>query len=161
MDNITFRKALPDDTPLILRFIKELAEYEKLEHEVVATVEGLNYWIFEQGKAEVIFCLYDKKEVGFAVFYYNFSTLLGRCGIHLEDLYVSRESRGKGCGKALLKKLAEIARERNCGRLDWCCLDWNTLALDFYDRIGAHRETGREYLFMSEKELCQLCHREK
>ncbi|MBQ8140872.1 MAG: GNAT family N-acetyltransferase [Clostridia bacterium] len=137
MNNITFRKAERRDCALILRFIKELAEYEKLEQEVVATEDLLSDWLFDKEKAEVIFCMYDGREVGFALFFHNFSTFLGKCGIYLEDLYVAPEYRGKGCGKALLRKLAEITRERRCGRLDWCCLDWNRPSIDFYLSLGA------------------------
>ena len=137
MNDITFRRAERDDCALILNFIKELAKYEKLEHEVVATEELLGEWLFEKKTAEVIFCLCDGKEAGFALFFHNFSTFLGRGGIYLEDLYVSPEYRGRGCGKALLRELARITRERGCGRLDWCCLDWNRPSIEFYLSLGA------------------------
>ena len=135
--NHTFRFATSQDTPLILHFIKELASYEKMLDEVVATEELLNEWIFKQKKAEVIFILENEKEVGFALFFHNFSTFLGRSGVYLEDLYVQPEYRGKGYGKALLKKLAFIAIERGCGRLEWWCLDWNQPSIDFYLSLGA------------------------
>ena len=125
------------DVALILRFIKDLAEYEKMLNEVVATEELLKEWIFDKNKAEVIFALEDDKEVGFALFFHNFSTFLGRSGIYLEDLYVKPEYRGKGYGKGLLKKLAQIAVERGCGRLEWWCLDWNKPSIDFYLSLGA------------------------
>lgn len=137
MDKVHFRSATREDVPLILRFIKELAEYEKLLHEVVATEELLTKWLFEKNKAEVLFALEGEKEVGFALFFHNFSTFLGRAGIYLEDLYVSPEYRGKGYGKALLEKLAEIAVERGCGRLEWWVLDWNRPSIDFYRSMGA------------------------
>ena len=105
--------------------------------EVVATPELLEKWIFDERKAEVIFALEDGKEVGFALFFHNFSTFLGRAGIYLEDLYVRPEFRGKGYGKALLKELARIAVERGCGRLEWWCLDWNRPSIDFYLSLGA------------------------
>ena len=111
-ENVAFREAVREDAPLILRFIKELAEYEKMENDVVADEKTLKTWIFDNKKAEVIFALEDGKEVGFALFFHNFSTFLGRAGIYLEDLYVKKECRGKGYGKALLKKLASIAVER-------------------------------------------------
>lgn len=136
-NGLSFRYAVRADVPLILRFIKELADYEELLHEVVATEDILEEWIFDKQKAEVIFALEGDKEVGFALFFHNFSTFLGRSGIYLEDLYVSPESRGKGYGKALLKQLARIARERGCGRLEWWCLDWNTSSIDFYLSLGA------------------------
>ncbi len=134
---LTFRAAKRKDTPLILQFIKELADYEKMSDEVVADADTLETWIFDKQKAEVIFAVEDGKEVGFALFFHNFSTFLGRAGIYLEDLYVKPESRGKGYGKAILKKLASIAVERGCGRLEWWCLDWNKPSIDFYISLGA------------------------
>ncbi len=133
----TIRFATEKDTDLILDFIKGLAKYEKMENEVVATSELLKEWIFEKKKAEVIFALDNGKEVGFALFFHNFSTFLGRSGIYLEDLFVLPEHRGKGHGKALLKELAKITVERGCGRLEWCCLDWNKSSIDFYLSLGA------------------------
>ena len=135
--NIVFRNAERKDTALILQFIKELAEYEKMSDEVVADEATLEKWIFDNRKAEVIFAVADGKEIGFALFFHNFSTFLGRAGIYLEDLYVKPEYRGKGYGKAILKKLAEIAVERGCGRLEWWCLDWNKPSIDFYLSLGA------------------------
>ena len=134
---LTFRNAEPKDAELILYFIKELAEYEKMANEVVATPELLREWIFDKQKAEVIFAIEDGKEVGFALFFHNFSTFLGRAGIYLEDLFVLPEYRGKGYGKGLLKKLASVAVERGCGRLEWSCLDWNKPSIDFYLSLGA------------------------
>ena len=138
-ENVAFREAVREDAPLILRFIKELAEYEKMENDVVADEKTLKTWIFDNKKAEVIFALEDGKEVGFALFFHNYSTVLGRAGIYLEDLYVKKECRGKGYGKALLKKLASIAVERGCGRLEWSCLDWNKPSIDFYLSMGAEQ----------------------
>lgn len=135
--NLTFRNAERKDTLLILQFIKELADYEKMQNEVVADEATLETWIFDKQKAEVIFAVEDGKEVGFALFFHNFSTFLGRAGIYLEDLYVKPECRRKGYGKALLKKLASIAVERGCGRLEWWCLDWNKPSIDFYLSLGA------------------------
>lgn len=132
-----FRFAERKDTPLILEFIKELADYEKMLQEVVADQATLEEWIFDKQKAEVIFALEGEKEVGFALFFHNFSTFLGRAGIYLEDLFVKPEYRGKGYGKALLKKLASIAVERKCGRLEWWCLDWNEPSVGFYLSLGA------------------------
>lgn len=134
---IRFRYAEEKDCGLILSFIKGLAEYEKLADEVVASEELLREWIFEKSKAEVLFVCEDEREVGFALFFHNFSTFLGRAGLYLEDLYILPESRGRGYGKAMLKKLAEIAVERGCGRLDWWCLDWNQPSIDFYNSLGA------------------------
>lgn len=132
-----FRCAKRKDAGLILQFIKELADYEKMLNEVVADEKTLEEWIFDKQKAEVIFAVEDDTEVGFALFFHNFSTFLGRAGIYLEDLYVKPEFRGKGYGKALLKKLAQIAVERGCGRLEWWCLDRNTPSVDFYLSMGA------------------------
>ena len=137
MDQPTFRFAVRSDTALILQFIKKLADYEKMSDEVVADEKTLESWIFDKQKAEVIFALADGKEVGFALFFHNFSTFLGRAGIYLEDLYVMPEYRGRGYGRALIKKLAAIAAERGCGRLEWWCLDRNTPAVDFYLSLGA------------------------
>ena len=133
----TFRFAESADCSLILQFIKDLAAYEKMLDEVVATEEMLEEWLFQKQKAEVIFAIEDDREVGFALFFHNFSTFLGRAGIYLEDLYVKEECRGKGYGKALLAELARIAVERGCGRLEWWCLDWNTPSIDFYLSLGA------------------------
>ena len=135
--NVSFRAAERKDVALILEFIRELADYEKMLGEVVATPELLEKWIFDERKAEVIFAMEGEREVGFALFFHNFSTFLGRAGIYLEDLYVRPECRGKGYGKALLKELARIAVERGCGRLEWWCLDWNRPSIDFYLSLGA------------------------
>ena len=131
------RTAERADAGRILQFIRELAEYEELASEVVATEETLTEWLFDRQKAEVIFAVEDGREVGFALYFHNFSTFLGRSGIYLEDLYVKPEYRGKGYGKAILKRLAAIAKERGCGRLEWWCLDWNQPSIDFYLSLGA------------------------
>ena len=137
MADIRFRFAQEEDCRLILKFIRSLARYEKMSDEVVATEEILREWLFVKKKAEVIFALDGEKEVGFALFFHNFSTFLGRAGIYLEDLYVRPSYRGKGYGKALLIKLAQIAVTRGCGRLEWACLDWNQPSIDFYRSLGA------------------------
>ena len=135
--SVSFRCAEPKDTALILDFINGLAEYENMQADVVATKELLQEWIFEKEKAEVIFAMEDGVEVGFALFFHNFSTFLGRAGIYLEDLFVKPEYRGRGYGKAILQKLAKIAVERGCGRLEWSCLDWNQPSINFYLSLGA------------------------
>ena len=137
MSALTFRFAQPEDCGRILDFVHALAEYEKMSDQVVADEATLREWIFEKGKAEVIFAVVDGKEVGFALFCYNFSTFLGKAGIWLEDLFVLPEYRGKGYGKAILQKLASIAVERGCGRMEWYCLDWNKPSIDFYTGHGA------------------------
>ena len=131
------RFANENDLALILDFIKQLATYEKMLDEVVATEELLREWLFVRKVAEVIFIMEDDVEVGFALFFHNFSTFLGKAGIYLEDLFVKPEYRGKGYGKALIRKLASIAVERGCGRLEWSCLDWNQPSIDFYLSLGA------------------------
>jgi len=131
------RYAERKDTAIILNFIKDLAVYENMLDQVVATEELLGEWLFDKKAAEVIFAVEEGKEVGFALFFHNFSTFLGRAGIYLEDLFVLPEYRGKGYGKGLLRKLAQIALERGCGRLEWACLDWNTPSIDFYLSLGA------------------------
>ena len=145
------RPAVAEDVPLILAFIRELAEYEKLSHEVVATEDLLRKTLFgDRNAAEVILGYLGDKPVGFALFFHNFSTFLGRPGIYLEDLYVKPEIRGRGIGKTMLAYLAHLARERQCGRLEWWVLDWNKPAVAFYRSIGAvpmdqwtvHRLTG-------------------
>ncbi|MBQ3045932.1 MAG: GNAT family N-acetyltransferase [Clostridia bacterium] len=137
MNDFEITYATEDDVGTILDFITRLAEYENMLDEVVATPELLKEWLFEKKKAEVVFAVENGKKVGFALFFHNFSTFLGRAGIYLEDLFVLPEYRGKGYGKSLLKKLAEIAVERDCGRLEWCCLDWNKPSIDFYLSLGA------------------------
>ena len=139
MGERAFRFAEADDAPKVLFFIEQLAAYEKLSDQVVATAELLHEQIFKRHGAEVVFVLEDGVEVGFALFYSTFSTFLGLPGIHLEDLFVLPEHRGKGHGKALICELARIAVERGCGRLEWDCLDWNEPSLAFYRTLGAQR----------------------
>ena len=134
MSTCTFRPAAPGDEELILTFIRALADYEKMSGQVVATPEILLEWIFEKKTAEVIFAEAEGKAVGYALFFHNFSTFLGRAGIYLEDLFVLPEERGHGYGKGLLKELARITAERGCGRLEWACLDWNQPSIDFYTK---------------------------
>ncbi len=132
-----FRIAQRQDVPLILRFIRELAKYEEMLPEVVATEELLEKWLFDRHAAEVLFSLEGEKEVGFALYFYNFSTFLGRAGIYLEDLFVLPEYRGRGHGKGLLRELARNARRRGLGRVEWWCLDWNRPSVEFYRSLGA------------------------
>ena len=136
-NGLSFRNAEKNDISLILHFIKELASYEKMLDEVIATEEILNHWIFEEKKAEVFFVLENNKEIGFALFFHNFSTFVGRAGLYVEDGYIMPEYRKKGYGKAVFKKLAQIAVERGCGRMEWSCLNWNKPSIDFYTHIGA------------------------
>ena len=138
MTDFEIKPARPDDVPLILWFIKELAVYEKMADQVVATEEGLRETLFgERPGAEVIFAYSRGEAVGFALFFHNYSTFLGQRGLYLEDLYVKPEFRGHGFGRALLSHLAKIAKERKCGRLEWWVLDWNEPAIKFYRSLGA------------------------
>jgi GNAT superfamily N-acetyltransferase len=143
MTEIGIRSASPEDTPLILDLIRELAEYERLSHEVVATQDSLRGWLFgERPAAEVLIGEFDGKPVAFALFFRTFSTFLGKPGIYLEDLYVRPEFRGRGMGKSMLARLAKVAGERGCGRLEWSVLDWNELAIGLYEFIGAFPVSG-------------------
>ena len=137
MATLTFRFAQEEDCGLILSFIRGIAAYEKLSDEVVNSEDLIREWLFEKKSAEVLFACEDGKEVGFALFFHNYSTFVGRAGLYLEDLFVFPEYRGRGYGKALLKKLAAIAIERGCGRMEWVCLDWNQPSIDFYLSLGA------------------------
>ncbi|MBW5389386.1 GNAT family N-acetyltransferase [Brachyspira hampsonii] len=136
------RFAVIEDVGVILKFIKELACYEKLEHEVSATEDILKEWIFEKKKCEVLIALENNIEIGYALFFHNFSTFLGKAGIYLEDLYITPDYRGLGYGKRLLKEVAKIAVERGCERLDWQCLDWNKSSIDFYLSLNAVEMEG-------------------
>jgi len=134
---IKIRFAERNDCGLILEFIRKLAEYERLDNEVVASEELLAEWLFDKKTAEVIFAVEDGGEIGFALFFPSFSTFLGRAGLYLEDIYILPECRGRGIGTAMLRKLAAITVERGYGRFEWACLDWNTPAIDFYRSLGA------------------------
>lgn len=155
MPECRIRTAVPGDEGMVLDFIHQLAIYEKMDDQVVATPELLRHWIFEKNKAEVVFAEEEGETVGFALFFHNFSTFLGRAGIYLEDLFVRPGYRGKGYGKALLNHLARTAVERGCGRLEWACLDWNEPSIDFYtkkmhavpmDEWTVYRLTGEKLL---------------
>ena len=134
---LTFRFAVKEDISLILTLIKELADYEGMLSEVIATEELLEEWLFEKQKAEVLIGEIDGNPISFALFFHNFSTFLGKPGIYLEDLYVLPEMRGKGIGTSMLSFLAKLALERKCGRLEWACLDWNKPSIQFYKQLGA------------------------
>ena len=155
---MTIRAAAETDYAAILGFIRALADYEHMSDQVVATEEGLREWIFEKQKAEVLIASEDGRDIGFALYFHNFSTFLGRAGIYLEDLFVLPEYRGRGYGKALLRCLARITVARGCGRLEWACLDWNRPSIDFYLSLGAvpmkdwtvYRITGETLINLSE-----------
>lgn len=134
---VTFRKAERKDCGLILQFVKELADYEKMSDDVAATEDMFREWIFDKHAAEVIFIMENGLEVGFALYFFNFSTFVGRAGLYLEDIFVKPEFRGRGYGKALLNMLAAIAVEKGCGRFEWVCLNWNEPSIKFYRSMGA------------------------
>jgi GNAT superfamily N-acetyltransferase len=141
MTQLTIRKAVEKDTPLIMHFIRELAIYEKAEHEVLATDQTIKESIFsENSHVSALICMQGNEALGMAIYFYNYSTWLAKPGLYLEDLYVSLEHRGKGAGKLLLKKMAQIALQNNCGRFEWSCLDWNKPSRDFYESIGAESQ---------------------
>lgn len=137
LSDFKLRFAEPNDVSLILEFIKELAKYEKMLDEVVATEDVLRESLFEKKIAEVIIGEFQGKPICFALFFYNFSTFLGRPGIYLEDLFVKPEMRGKGIGRIILSFLAKLAIDRKCSRLEWWCLDWNESSINFYKHLGA------------------------
>ena len=146
---MTIRSASPDDIPLIMNFIRALAEYERLADTVIATEERLHEALFgARPAAECVLAFAGNEPAGFAVFFQNFSTFLAKPGIYLEDLFVKPEFRGRGIGKALLLHLARLANQRGCGRMEWTVLDWNLPAIDFYESLGAQR--------LKEWNICRL-----
>ena len=131
------RMAVEGEIPLILQFIRDIAEYERMSDQVVATEELLREWLFEKKIAQVLIASCDGKDAGFALFFHNFSTFMGRAGLYLEDIYVRPEYRGQGLGKLFFRTLAQIAAERGCGRMEWSCLNWNEPSIRFYQSMGA------------------------
>jgi GNAT superfamily N-acetyltransferase len=157
---IEIRNAEERDIPLVLKFIQALAEYERMRDACVATEENLRETLFSPNPAaEVIIASVDGEPQGFALFFHNYSTFLAQRGIYLEDLFVKPEARGKGVGVALLSRLARIAVERNCGRLEWAVLDWNELAIQFYKRIGAQPLDIWTVFRLSDDSLSRLAQR--
>ncbi|MHB9013988.1 MAG: GNAT family N-acetyltransferase [Ignavibacteriaceae bacterium] len=156
-EKLVIREATKKDVSLILSLIKELAVYEKLLHEVVATEDQLTEMLFGQKKyAEVLIANYDNENAGFALFFHNFSTFLGKPGIYLEDLYVKPQLRGKGIGKSLLLSLVKLAKERNCGRVEWAVLNWNEPSIKFYKSLGAKPMNQWTVYRLSEDEINSL-----
>lgn len=134
---VSFRNAVAHDAPLVLWFIRQIAAYEKMSSDVTATEELIRESVFGKGRANVIFAVVDGREVGFALYFYNFSTFTGRPGLYLEDIYVMPEYRGMGIGRSLFLRLVEIAESEGCGRMEWVCLDWNEPSIAFYKSLGA------------------------
>jgi len=139
-DLLTIRPAVPGDAPLVHEFIRGIADYEKLTHELDATVEDIRAALAgDQPRVEVLLANWDERPAAFALFFHNFSTFVGRRGLYLEDLYVRPEFRGKGIGKRLLLELVRLAHDRKCGRMEWVALDWNRAAIEFYEQLGARQ----------------------
>ena len=155
-ESITFRFAGRGDCALILRFIRELAKYEHMEKDVVATDELIAQWLFDKRAAEALFAVVDDLEVGFALFFSSFSTFLGRAGMYLEDIYVLPEYRGRGIGATMFRKLAKISVERGYGRFEWACLDWNTPSIEFYNSLGAQPVNGWTTYRLSGSKLTEM-----
>ena len=158
--SVVFRFARRGDCALILSFIRELAKYERMENDVVATEEMIAQWLFDKHAAEVLFAVVDDREVGFALFFSSFSTFLGRAGMYLEDIYILPEYRGRGFGSAMFKKLANIATQRGYGRFEWACLDWNTPSIAFYRSLGAEPVDGWTTYRLSGSTLSDLANKE-
>jgi GNAT superfamily N-acetyltransferase len=157
MTNFEIRTATEADVPIILSLIRELADYERAPDAVVANEAGLREVLFgPRRSAEVLLALEDGKPVGFAVYFYNFSTWLGRPGLYLEDLFVRPTVRGKGYGRALLERLARIAQKRGCGRMEWAVLDWNDPAIQFYKKLGAEPMTEWTVFRLTEEGIAKL-----
>ena len=151
------RQATIDDVPLILSFIKKLAHYERLAHEVVATEESLTETLFSSGKtAEVAIGFFQNKPIGLVLFFHTYSTFLGRPGLYIEDLFVDESYRRRGFGAALLRYVARLAIERNCGRLEWSVLDWNKPAVNFYNKLGAVPVSGWTVFRVTGEDLANL-----
>lgn len=155
MSQVTFRNANEDDVSLILEFIKKLADYEKRLDEVIATEDDIRHWVFEKHQAEVIFALEEENVIGFALYFLSFSTYIGNVNLHLEDLFIDPEYRGKGYGKAMLKELAKIVVDRGYGRFEWTCLSWNKPTIDFYLSLGAKQKDWNVF-HLTGKELEKL-----
>ena len=157
LSDFEIHPAAVDDVPLILSFIKKLAEYERLAHEVVATEESLRQTLFNSRKtAEIAIGYFQKKPIGLVLFFHNYSTFLGRPGLYIEDLFVDESYRRRGFGSALLRYVARLAIERNCGRLEWSVLDWNKPAVDFYTKLGAVPMSGWTVFRVTGESLANL-----
>lgn len=138
-NGLTFRQAEEKDIPKILAFIRELAIYEKMEEQAIATAKLLKEWLFEKKTATVFFAVFEGKEIGYSLFFHNFSTFLGKPGIYIEDLFILPDYRGRGFGRAFLATIAKMAADEGCGRVEWACLDWNKPSIAFYLSLGAEQ----------------------
>ena len=156
IDNLKIRETSEEDCGLILSFIKEIAEYEKLSDEVVATEEILKESIFNNNRAEVVIVELDGKAVGYALYFYNFSTFNGKSGLYLEDLFIKKEFRGRGIGKEVFKFLVKKAKKEDCKRMEWSCLDWNEPSIKFYKSLGAVAMDEWTVYRLTEKEINKL-----
>lgn len=156
IDNLKIRETNEKDCELILSLIKEIAEYEKMSNQVIATEETLREYIFKNNRAEVVILELDKNPIGYALFFYNFSTFVGRSGLYLEDIFIKKEYRGRGIGKEVFKFLAKKAREEGCKRMEWVCLDWNEPSINFYKSLGAVPMDEWTIYRLNEKEIEKL-----
>lgn len=156
IDNLKIRETNEKDCELILSLIKEIAEYEKMSNQVIATEETLLEYIFKNNRAEVVILELDKNPIGYALFFYNFSTFVGRSGLYLEDIFIKKEFRGRGIGKEVFKFLARKAREEGCKRMEWVCLDWNEPSINFYKSLGAIPMDEWTIYRLNEKEIKKL-----
>ena len=156
IDNLKIRETNEKDCELILSLIKEIAEYEKMSNQVIATEETLLEYIFKNNRAEVVILELDKNPIGYALFFYNFSTFVGRSGLYLEDIFIKKEFRGRGIGKEVFKFLARKAREEGCKRMEWVCLDWNEPSINFYKSLGAVPMDEWTIYRLNEKEIKKL-----
>lgn len=155
----TIQLATQKDIPIILTFIKELAEYEKMLDQVEATEALIETWVFEKKTARVLLAYVDDTPVGFALLFYHFSTFVGKAGIYIEDIYIQEESRGLGLGKMLFQTIAQIALDEDCGRVEWSCLDWNTPSIEFYLSLGAKPMNGWTVYRLETREIQRLAHK--
>lgn len=154
MENkLNIRKAEREDIPLILQFIKRLAEYEKRPQDMTGTAEELERWLFDKNIATVLFAFYNEEAVGYALYYPIFGSFAAIGKVHLEDLYINKELRGMGLGKEFFSAISARVLEEGYSGIEWSCLDWNKPSIGFYDKLGAARETGREYFYFDKEDL--------
>ena len=156
IENLKIRETNEEDCSLILSLIREIAEYEKMSDQVIATEESLKESIFKNNRAEVVILELDEKAVGYALYFYNFSTFIGKSGLYLEDIFIKKEARGKGIGKEVFKFLVKKAKEEGCKRMEWTCLDWNEPSIKFYKSLGAVPMDEWTIYRLTEKEINRL-----